>query len=148
MSASPSSGDPYESPVAHESFPSADRAQSAARRRNEGGELRQHVRFPAWIEATLHDVDGATWQHVMITDVSLGGAGIQLSRPVSESVTGRTFLLIFEWRLRLCEFWGEVVGESRRLGFDHLHVRFLPNDWKQTRALHAMIAGMEGEDFA
>ena len=81
----------------------------------------------------------------MITDVSLGGAGIQLSRPLAPDVRGRTFLLVFEWRLRLCEFWGEVVGESQMLGYDHLHLRFILDDWKQTRSLYSMIAGLEGE---
>lgn len=122
------------------------RHESAAGGRvSDSGDQRKHPRYPAWIEATLHDYDSGAWQHVMIVDVSLGGAAIQLSTRLAHPPRGRVYMLTFEWRLRLCEFFGEVVGESHNLGRDHLHVRFLPTEWKQTRALQSMISGLEAE---
>lgn len=118
---------------------------AATSRRADAGEQRRHPRYAAWMEATLHDVASGEWQHVMVVDVSLGGAGIQLSRALDGPVRGRVYLLVFEWRLRLCEFFGEVVGESQNLGRGHLHVRFIPGEWKQMRALHAMIASLDAE---
>lgn len=111
-------------------------------------DVRRHPRFPTWIEGTLHHNRSGQWQPVMVTDISLGGAGVQLTEFLVAPEPGDAFILTFEWRLRLCELDCLLVEQSAGETTAQLHVRFREMGWAQSKSLLALIGKLAEADLA
>ncbi len=103
------------------------------------GENRQHPRVATWIAGRICPHPGAAGRRVLITDISAGGAGLQLVVPTDEPIpVSRFYLELGHEGLK-----GDLVCELVRQTPTRLHVRFLDLSWVQKRFLNNLLDSLD-----
>lgn len=103
---------------------------------------RAHPRFPAWLTGTIEPGDCPERHPVLVTDISLGGVGLQTALPPAFDA----FRLELEWDETPWRFQCETVFHGPALDGFTIHARFGTLNAIQRYCVKLLIADLERQE--